>query len=246
MPLNTKKRYSRKKKVRNIKKSNTKKKIFRRKKTKRKNSKKRKSRRMRGGATIWTLKDFKFKHDYGKLLSTQDAIKHRTEAVGKMLKKLNAMELEKTRQEDTNSRQNLSDDETREKMYKNLQQLESAMDVHAGIFNDLQSLSKILNDKDYIKDNIAKLTWVKAHPDIPPEKKKELGPGQINFYEFYFKDLAERIKALLVEKDTEIKGIKALLVEKNAEIYKLTQLQSRGNTPEGLRNWALEKSNKAS
>ena len=55
MTLNTKKRYSRKKKVRNIKKRNTKKRIFRRKKTKRKNNKKRKTRRMRGGSTIKPL-----------------------------------------------------------------------------------------------------------------------------------------------------------------------------------------------
>ena len=59
MTLNTKKRYSRKKKVRNIKKRNTKKRIFRRKKTKRKNSKKRKTRRMRGGSTIELTADQK-------------------------------------------------------------------------------------------------------------------------------------------------------------------------------------------
>ena len=52
MPLNTKKRYSRKKRVRNIKKRNTKKRIFRKKKIfRRKKTKKRKSkkRKMRGG-----------------------------------------------------------------------------------------------------------------------------------------------------------------------------------------------------
>ena len=175
---------------------------------------------MRGGAktwtqtNLWTITDFDFKHDYGKMLSKPDAIKNRTKAVDRMLKKLNDIEREKKRQERDYLTQKLLEDDLRQQRCN--QQVENKKGVIKGeILNDLRSLSEILNDKN-LNDTSAKLTWLKAQPEdfIPPEKKEDLGPGQINFYEFYFKDLAKRIKALLDKKDAEIERIKALLHEK--------------------------------